>query len=366
MTKGKRTCLYQTHIDMGARMIDFSGWGMPIAYGSQIEEHHCVRRHAGIFDVSHMTIVDLHGNDAQGFLRRLLANDVKKLGAGTSDAYRALYSCMLRHDGGVVDDLIVYQLADQRYRLVVNAATRAKDLAWLTEQRASFDVAIEERTDLAMLAVQGPGALPEVARLAPGGAIISALKPFSAMQRGDWFTARTGYTGEDGLEILLPDSAAPGVFKALVKQGVAACGLGARDTLRLEAGLNRYGQDMDESVTPYESGLAWTVDLGDERDFVGREALERQRAAGVDAVQAGLVLEGRAVLRAGCEVVTEAGNGSVTSGRFAPTLGRSIALARLPAAATGRCEVQIRGRAYAARIVKPPFVRNGKIKVEID
>lgn len=351
---------------MGARMVDFGGWSMPIAYGSQIEEHHCVRRHAGIFDVSHMTIVDLHGDNAQGFLRRLLANDVAKLEQRVLNTYSALYSCMLRHDGGVIDDLIAYRLGDREYRLIVNAATREKDLAWLNEQAQPMGVAVEERADLAMLAVQGPGAIPEVARLMRGGAAISALRPFTATQRDEWFTARTGYTGEDGVEILLPEKIAPGVFKALVDQGVAACGLGARDTLRLEAGLNLYGQDMDESVTPLECGLAWTVDLKTGRDFIGREALERQRTAGVEAMQAGLLLEGRGVLRAGCEVVTDAGGGSVTSGSFSPTLGRSIALARIPAAAGGKCEVLIRGRAQAARIVKPPFVRNGKIQVDVD
>lgn len=366
MTESKHTCLYRTHIDLGARMVDFGGWSMPIAYGSQIEEHHCVRRHAGIFDVSHMTVVDLSGDDAQGFLRRLLANDVAKLDAGAAQFYKALYSCMLRHDGGVVDDLIAYRLGEREYRLVVNAATREKDLAWIEEQASASGVAIEERADLAMLAVQGPGAVPEVARLAPDGAAISALRPFTAAQHDDWFVARTGYTGEDGVELLLPERLAPGLFSALVAQGVAACGLGARDTLRLEAGLNLYGQDMDESVTPLECGLAWTVDFTEDRDFIGREALEQQRAAGVETVQVGLVLDGRGVLRAGCEIVTDVGNGVVTSGSFAPTLNRSIALARVPNGAGGQCQVSIRGRAHSAQIVKPPFVRNGKIKVEIN
>ena len=366
MIESKRTCLYQAHLDMGARMADFAGWRMPIAYGSQLEEHHCVRRHAGMFDVSHMTIVDVCGTAAEAYLRRLLANDVAKLAGGGADRYKALYSCMLRHDGGVIDDLIAYRIGDAEFRLVANAATRAKDLAWLAEQAEPFDIAVTERDELAMLAVQGPAALPEVARLAPSGAALATLRPFTAMRSEDWFIARTGYTGEDGVEIMLPASKALGVWQALAAQGVAACGLGARDTLRLEAGLNLYGQDMDESETPLECGLAWTVDFGPGRAFVGRDALERQREAGVAMVQAGLLLAGRGVPRAGCEVVTDAGRGHVTSGTFSPTLGRSIALARLPADAKGRCHVIIRDRPQLAKIVKPPFVRNGKIKISLD
>lgn len=366
MTESKRTCLYRAHVDMHARMVDFGGWSMPIAYGSQIEEHQCVRRHAGMFDVSHMTIVDVAGADAQDYLRRILANDVAKLADAVPDRFRALYSCMLLHDGGVIDDLIAYRLGDNDYRLVVNAATRAKDLAWLTEQAESFTVSIEERADLAMIAVQGPAAVPEVARLAPNGAALAALRPFTAMRSGDWLIARTGYTGEDGVEVMLPQAEAPRLWKELAAQGVAACGLGARDTLRLEAGMNLYGQDMDESVTPLECGLAWTVDFGPGRDFIGREALERQRAAGVARTQIGLLLLGRGVLRAGCDVVTQLGSGRVTSGSFSPTLSRSIGLALAPAGAQGTCDVIIRDRAQPTRIVKPPFVRNGKVKIALD
>jgi aminomethyltransferase len=366
MTESKRTCLYQAHLDMGARMVDFGGWSMPIAYGSQIEEHHRVRRQAGMFDVSHMTIVDIDGNGAQDFLRRVLANDVAKLPMGSPTIHNALYSCMLRDDGGVLDDLIAYRLGEQSFRLVVNAATRAKDLAWLHEQARNVAVAVEERADLAMIAVQGPAALPEVARCAPDGAALSTLRGFTAMHCADWFVARTGYTGEDGVEILLPESQAPQLWQALAAQGVAACGLGARDTLRLEAGLNLYGQDMDETVTPLECGLAWTVDFGADRAFIGRDVLERQRAQGVARSQIGLVLQSRGVLRAGCEVITDGGPGVVTSGSFAPTLNRSVALARLPAGASGVCEVVVRDRPLPAKIVKPPFVRNGKIKVALD
>jgi aminomethyltransferase len=367
MSEIKRTCLYEAHVDMGARMVDFGGFSMPIAYGSQIEEHHCVRRHAGMFDVSHMTIVDLHGQRSEACLRQILANDVAKLGRDARpDVFKALYSCMLRNDGGIIDDLIAYRTAADEFRLVVNAATRDKDLAWLAEQAGAFGVQVDERPELAMIAVQGPAAVPEVSRIAPNGAEIASLKPFTATRAGNWFVARTGYTGEDGVEILLPEADAPRVWRALAAQGVAACGLGARDTLRLEAGLNLYGQDMDESETPLECGLAWTVDFGPDRPFVGRAALEQQRQAGIAKTQLGLVLEARGVLRHGFEVLTDAGSGRVTSGTFAPTIGRSIALARLPAGAQGRCEVMIRERAQPAVIVKPPFVRNGKIRIPLD
>ncbi|HSG64552.1 MAG TPA: glycine cleavage system aminomethyltransferase GcvT, partial [Gammaproteobacteria bacterium] len=279
---------------------------------------------------------------------------------------RALYTCMLLENGGIIDDLIAYRLGDSDYRLVVNAATRAKDLSWLAGQAGAFSVDVAERADLAMIAVQGPAAVAEVARLATSGTEPATLRPFTAMRVGDWFVARTGYTGEDGLEILLAEREARELWQALAAQGVTPCGLGARDTLRLEAGMNLYGQDMDESVTPLECGLAWTVDLGPDRDFIGRAALERERATGSMRVQIGLLLVGRGVLRAGYEVATSAGRGRVTSGSFAPTLGRSIALARVPASAREPCEVVIRDRAQAAKIVKPPFVRNGKVKIPLD
>jgi len=367
MTESKRTCLYDAHVGMKARMVEFAGWSMPIAYGSQIDEHHCVRRHAGMFDVSHMTIVDVKGREAAGFLSHVLANDVAKLATlGTSDRFGALYSCMLHADGGIIDDLIVYRCSQRDFRLVLNAATRDKDLAWLGQHAAAFGVGLTERDDLAMIAVQGPAAVPEVARLAPGGAALATLRPFTAMEREGWFIARTGYTGEDGVEILLPAPAALRLWRDLAAQGVAPCGLGARDTLRLEAGMNLYGQDMDESVSPLECGLAWTVSLDAGREFIGREALERQRVHGVVRAQTGLLLLGRGVMRAGHEVVTAAGRGRVTSGGFGPTLGRSIALARLPAGAQDRCEVIIRDRRQPAKIVKPPFVRNGEIKIPLD
>ena len=357
---GQRTPLYDLHVALGAKMVDFGGWDMPLHYGSQVEEHHQVRNDCGVFDVSHMTVVDVVGVQAGEYLRRLLANDVMRL----DRVGKALYSVMLNPVGGVVDDLIVYRCAEG-YRLVVNAATRAKDLAWLQAQAEGFSVELRERPELAMLAVQGPHALERCAELLSPerAAVVRELKPFHGLALGEWFIARTGYTGEDGLEIILPAGEAPGLFNELVGAGIAPAGLGARDTLRLEAGLNLYGQDMHEGVTPQAANLAWTVAWEPaDRDFIGRNALEAQRAAGgAETKLVGLVLEERGVLRAHQVVrVAGIGDGEITSGSFSPTLGKSIALARVPAGTGERAEVEIRGKWYPVRVVKPNFVRHGK------
>ncbi len=361
---GRRTPLYDLHVAAGARMVDFGGWDMPVGYGSQIEEHHAVRRDAGMFDVSHMCVVDLRGAGVRPLLLRLLANDVGRLTASG----KAIYSCMLRPDGGIIDDLIACYLDEKWFRVVVNAGTADKDLAWMKEHARPVGVAVVARRDLAIVAVQGPNARSRVTPLLPEGgrAAAGALGHFfGAALDDEWFASRTGYTGEDGLEVALPAEAAVGFWTALREAGVAPCGLGARDTLRLEAGLNLYGSDMDETVTPLESGLAWTVSFEGQRDFVGRAALEKQRAAGVARQLTGLLLEDRGVLRAHQKVFAgAAGEGEVTSGTFSPTLERSIALARLPAAASGRVEVDMRGKRVPARIVKPPFARNGKARIE--
>ena len=366
MSELKRTPLHQTHVDAGARMVEFGGWSMPVAYQSQIEEHEAVRRSAGMFDVSHMTVIDVSGDRAGEYLRWMLANDVAKLNVSDDGVCKALYTCMLDDDGGILDDLIAYQLGERTFRLVVNAATRDNDLAWLIDHAAEYSVELVERVDLAMVAVQGPRARAAVAALLTEDAAVESLAPFAARCVNGWLVARTGYTGEDGVEIMLPGAQAPALWSELRGQGVAACGLGARDTLRLEAGLNLYGLDMDETVTPLECGLEWTVALGKDRTFVGRDALEARLRAGVALKQVGLILEGRGVLRAGFPVKTTAGDGTVTSGTFSPTLARSIALARVPSAAQGACEVLIRGRSQRALSVKPPFVRNGEIKVQLE
>jgi aminomethyltransferase len=363
---GLGTPLHDIHRSAGARMVDFGGWDMPLHYGSQIGEHAAVRRDAGMFDVSHMAVVDLTGRRTREFLRLLLANDVAKL----EIPGKALYSCMLLPSGGVIDDLIAYFLSESLFRLVVNAGTRDKDLCWIRTHAAAFDVAVAERTDLAMIAIQGPNARVKVAGLLPTPLREAALAiaPFCGAQIDTWFVARTGYTGEDGFEIMLPAGAAAGVWQALAAAGVTPAGLGARDTLRLEAGMNLYGNDMDETHHPLESGLAWTVSFADaERTFVGRAALERAKNSGTDQL-VGLLLEERGVLRAHQRVftaITGGATGEVTSGTFSPTLNRSIALARLPSGVDPAVRVDIRGTLHAARIVKPPFVRHGKVLIQL-
>jgi aminomethyltransferase len=357
---GRQTPLFRLHQELNARIVDFGGWDMPVQYSSQIGEHHAVRRAAGVFDVSHMCVIDLKGARVREFLRRLIANDVAKL----TTPGKALYSCLLREDGGILDDLIVYYLEERFYRLVVNAGTRDKDLAWIRAHAAPFAVEVSERADLAMLAVQGPEARAKAAQLlAPEAATAAlALDSFVGRQLGAWFVARTGYTGEDGFEIMMPAADAVPAWRSLNSLGVASCGLGARDTLRLEAGMNLYGNDMDESTHPYESGLGWTVALAPaERDFLGRSALEAIRSAGSARKLVGLLLEDRGVLRGHQKVlVSGAGAGEITSGTFSPTLERSIAFARVPAASGAAVQVDIRGKLLNARVVKPPFVRFGR------
>lgn len=335
---------------------------MPLHYGSQVEEHHQVRRDCGVFDVSHMTIVDITGAQAKDWLQHLLANDVARLGF----MGKALYSAMLNEAGGVIDDLIVY-LTDFGYRMVVNAATRDKDLAWMQRQTTGFDVTLTERSDLAMLAVQGPNARAKVATVVANAraSLIDGLKVFQGLPEGDWFIARTGYTGEDGLEIMLPATEAASFFNELVGIGVAPIGLGARDTLRLEAGMNLYGQDMNEETSPLAANMGWTIAWEpQERNFIGRAALESQRTQTNLPKLVGLVLDERGVLRAHQLVkVAGIGEGEITSGTFSPTLGKSIALARVPATTADRAEVEIRGKCYPVRVVQPNFVRQGKILV---
>jgi aminomethyltransferase len=346
----RQTALHALHVDAGARMVDFAGWEMPLNYGSQIEEHQAVRTDAGMFDVSHMTVIDLPDDSARSFLRRLVANDVDKLTAPG----RALYGALLNEDGGVVDDLIVYR-RDQGYRVVVNAGTREKVLGWFADHNDE-GTRIEER-DLAMIAVQGPQAIARFESVS--GLTVVDLPSFSAIETAESMVARTGYTGEDGVEVILPGEEAVDLWRKLAAAGVVPAGLAARDTLRLEAGLNLYGQDMDDDTSPLVSNLGWTVDLSD-RDFIGRAAVEAEKAAGVTARLTGLVLQGKGVLRQGQTVITGAGEGVTTSGVFSPTLGVGIALARIPAEAKGSAEVEIRGRRLPVLIVRPPFVRNGR------
>lgn len=354
---GLKTPLFEAHVKDGAKMVDFGGWDMPIHYGSQIEEHHAIRRDSGVCDVSHMTVVDVSGSGSQAFLRHLLANDVSKL----TVPGKALYSAMLNEDGGILDDLIVY-LTDDGYRVVVNCATREKDLAWMVQQSEGFDCAIQERPELAILAIQGPESLEKVKGIVtPERAeLIDALKPFVGRFSGDWFIARTGYTGEKGVEIILPNEEAAEFWVALRGAGIKAVGLGARDTLRLEAGMNLYGSDMDESVTPLESNMASTVVMSQGHDFIGKAALQAQLEAGVKRELIGLVMLEKGVLRGHYPVYRDGKQvGEITSGAFSPTLSHSIALARVEVG-SGELEVEIRNKRITVQQVEPAFARNGK------
>ncbi|MBK8015684.1 MAG: glycine cleavage system aminomethyltransferase GcvT [Betaproteobacteria bacterium] len=358
----RHTCLHAQHVAAGARMTDFGGWAMPLHYGSQIEEHHAVRRAAGMFDVSHMLSIDVSGPQSRPFLRRLLANDVDRL----ASPGRALYSCMLDETGGILDDLIVHRSGEDRYRLVVNAATADSDLEWMSICRASMncEVEISGRRDLAMIAVQGPKGRESFWRARPGlESRTRDLQTFASVLEGEVMVARTGYTGEDGFEITLPASMAESLWQDMELAGVRPCGLGARDTLRLEAGMNLYGSDMDRNTTPMESALGWTVDTRTDRPFVGREALMSRTAS---RALTGLRLLDKGVLRSHMRLRTAWGDGEITSGTFSPTLGFSIAFARVPREA-GQVprpgtpvEVDVRGKWLPACVVKPPFVRHGQ------
>ena len=363
MTAPQHTPLYDSHVAFNGKLIDFGGWELPVNYGSQIAEHEAVRTDAGMFDVSHMLVTDVTGDNAKAFFRKLIANDVNKL----SFVGKALYSAMLNDNGGVIDDLIVYRMNDDEtaYRIVSNGATREKDSAQFAKIGSEFGVTLTPRYDVAMIAVQGPKAIEKLLTVKPEWADkVNVLKPFVGVDLGqDFFVARTGYTGEDGVEVILPASQAAEFFKALADAGVQPCGLGARDTLRMEAGMNLYGNDMDDDVSPLEAGMAWTVDLKDEaRDFVGKDKLVALKSAGVKAKQVGLLLTGKGgVLRDGMEVVTDAGNGITTSGVFSPSLKQSIAIARVPADFTGdTAKVIMRGKEVDVRVLKLPFVRNGQ------
>ncbi|WP_300087149.1 glycine cleavage system aminomethyltransferase GcvT [uncultured Nitrosomonas sp.] len=358
----KTTPLNAAHRAMNAKMVDFGGWDMPLHYGSQLEEHHQIRRDAGMFDVSHMLTVDIRGENVRQFLRGLVANNVDKL----TIPGKALYTCMLNPAGGIIDDLIIYYLSESWFRLVVNAGTADKDIDWITSQSRQLapDLTITPRRDLAMIAVQGPNARSKVwSVIIDSQAASENLKPFQSIVVGDYFIARTGYTGEDGFEITLPADQAADFWQKLHTAGVAPAGLGARDTLRLEAGMNLYGQDMDENINPLESGLAWTVDLKSERDFIGKQALLVQP---INRQLAGLVLLDKGVLRSHQKVVTQqSSEGEITSGGFSPTLNQSIALARIPAevAVGEQVHVVVRDKQLAAKVVKYPFVRNGQVLV---
>ncbi|MFN7094239.1 MAG: glycine cleavage system aminomethyltransferase GcvT [Burkholderiales bacterium] len=354
----QRTPFYEAHLAAGAKMVEFCGWQMPINYGSQIKEHEAVRSNAGMFDVSHMAVTDISGLEARPFIRYLLSNDVAKLdkhGFG-----KALYSAMLNSDAGIIDDLIVYSMPFG-YRLVTNAGTYAKDMEWIESQAAKFQVSLTKRRDLAILAVQGSQAIAKVAQIKPELAgPLSSLKPFMALEDNDWFYATTGYTGEDGLEIMLPNKDAITFWQELLRAGVTPCGLGARDTLRLEAGMNLYGHDMDETINPLECNMDWVIDLSDEvRDFIGKAAYLKLKASGSQFRQVGLVMQGKGILREGQSLIKDGSEvGVITSGTFSPSLKLSIAIAKLQSGVTENVTVDIRGNLEAVKVTSLPFIRN--------
>jgi len=360
----EQTVLFAKHIDAGAKMVDFYGWEMPINYGSQIEEHHVVRQDAGMFDVSHMTVVDIKGGEAKAFLQKLLANDVAKL----TVSGKAMYGGMLNENGCVIDDLITYFISEEYYRLVVNSATRVKDMAWINQQAAAFEVAVTELPELSMIAVQGPNAKEKAAKVFTDAqnAALEGAKPFFSVDVDGLFIATTGYTGEDGYEIIVPQEQCVELWEKLLEADVRPCGLGARDTLRLEAGMNLYGQDMDEEVSPLAANMAWTIAWEpSERDFIGRSALLEQKASGALHKQVGLVMEAKGVLRHGQRVLftDDQGveqEGVITSGTFSPTLGHSVAMARVPRSIGEIAQVEMRKKLIEVKVVKSGFVRNGK------
>ncbi|HAO59962.1 MAG TPA: glycine cleavage system aminomethyltransferase GcvT [Psychrobacter sp.] len=377
MTTLQRTPLYQSHVDNNGKIVDFSGWELPIHYGSQIDEHEAVRTDAGMFDVSHMVITDVEGAQAKAWLQKLLANDVAKL----KTVGKALYSGMLNAEGGIIDDLIVYLMNEEetQYRIISNAATRDKDLANFNKVAEGFEVTLTERPELAILAIQGPNAVAKLKQAKPSWSdILDSLKPFVGADLADteaanWFVARTGYTGEDGVEVILPGENATEFYQLMLDHGVKPAGLGARDTLRMEAGMNLYGHDMDETTSPYECNMGWTLALKDDRDFVGREALVAKRKEakenGTAMRQVGLLLETRGVLREGMTVTINQGTdkettGTITSGTFSPSLKQSIAIARIPESVTEEDSVQVdlrgKGKFVDVRVLKLPFVRNGE------
>lgn len=356
-----KTSLYQDHVALGAKMVDFHGWSMPIHYGSQLQEHQEVRNRAGVFDVSHMTVIDILGAGGRQFLRLLLTRDIDQL----KHIGRALYSCMCNRYGGILDDLVVYQRGSDNYRLVLNAATKANDLAWIRQHIQGYAADLQERTDLAMIAIQGPQAIQKtLAILTPMQAdAVSTIAPFECVEPDQVFFSRTGYTGEDGLEIIGPPAHIHQIWEKLIQSGVKPCGLAARDTLRIEAGLLLYGQDMDETTTPLESSLSWTITWDpQDRDFIGRGVLQAQKQQGLQQKLVGLRLLDKGMMRTGQKVLIEGlPDGIITSGTFSPSLNQSIAFARVPKTTPEEVLVEIRDKQYRAQVGKLRFINKGNV-----
>ncbi len=354
----RHTPLYAEHQAAGGKIVDFGGWALPVNYGSQIEEHMAVRNDCGMFDVSHMTVSDIEGADARDFLRHLLANDVAKT---DSQPGKAIYSCMLNEEAGVIDDLIVYHINSQHYRIISNAATRDKVIPWFIETASNFNVQVTERPEMALIAVQGPNALSYLTKVLneTDSTLVADLTKFQAAQTSRAFIGRTGYTGEDGYELVGEAAQLVELWKALIAAKVQPCGLGARDTLRLEAGMALYGNDLDETHSPFESGLKWSVDLRSERDFIGRSALENKAP---EWQSVGLVLNDKGILRSHQTLhLGDQEVGEITSGTYSPSLEKSIAMARIKAELDStqldEITVLVRKKQLSVSVTKPPFLK---------
>jgi aminomethyltransferase len=349
----RRTPLYDRHVAAGARLVPFAGWEMPVQYAGIREEHLAVRARVGVFDVSHMGEVETSGPDAEAFLQRVLSNDVSRLAPGG-----AQYSVLCREDGGVLDDLFTYRLGQERFLTVTNAANHGSDLAWLRAHAEGFDVELRDRlADYAMLAVQGPGARALVAGLAEGGELPKRLRTATLTVAGapDVLVCGTGYTGEDGVELLLAPEHAGEVWDALVAGGATPAGLGARDTLRLEVNYHLYGNDLSESRGPIEAGLGWCCK--EDTGFIGSEAVRAVREAGPRERLVAFVLTQGGIPRPGNPIV---GGGEVTSGTFSPSLAVGIGMGYVPAerATPGtQLEIDVRGRVRPAEVREKPLYR---------
>jgi aminomethyltransferase len=359
----KRTPLYGCHREAGAKIVDFAGWEMPVQYTGVIEEHRAVRTAAGLFDVSHMGEVRVRGAGAQAFLQRLTPNDVSKLVPG-----RAHYSGLLTDRATYVDDILIYRLAADDFLVVVNASNAERDFEWIAAQALSSgeDVEVIDESDrYALLALQGPKALETLAPLASPD--VSGLKYYGFAEGTvagvPALISRTGYTGEDGFELYLAPEDAPGVWRRLVEAGAVPAGLGARDTLRLEAAMALYGHEIDDTTTPFEAGLSWVVKL-DKGEFLGRDALVAQKAAGVPRKLVGFEVRGRGIARQGHPVASEGGTvGAVTSGTWSPTFEKALGLAYVPpemAAPGTPLAIEVRGKALPAVVVEIPFYKRSR------
>ncbi len=343
-------------------MIDFHGWDMPINYGSQLSEHEQVRNSCGIFDVSHMTILDFEGKDVKEFLRKLLANDINSL----NEDFDGLYSALLNESGGILDDLIAYKL-ESGYRLVFNCATRESDISWVVSQVGDMNVSFSERLDLSMIAMQGPDVFEVLSRCfsAETSNELKKKRPFQGLMENGTLVTTTGYTGEKGVEIMIDNEKANSLWQKAIQSGARPVGLAARDTLRLEAGMNLYGFEMDKMISPLECNMAWTVSLKDkERSFIGKEAFELKKKNGDHDLLKGLLFEDRCIVRSNQEIFFDekkTKKGIVTSGTYSPTLKKSIALARIVHSDKETCLAEVRGKIFTAAIGQPRFIKEGKI-----